>query len=211
MNRYNPSAYPPITRDHLLVLWQNGLPRQKAYKADDVIAIPLTQPASFNGYAFDLFPDTAAPSPAPKSNKAPIDQENHPSGLTTNSSAFKIQAVEAAAEYTKTDDPAIIGFSRLDEKHRLNKNDHKGKENGREEVTITTVELMPPRHPPAPRIFIPPLRVLKVIWDWIRRKKRDEEEEERSKGGKRRRGGAVRSEIPQEILSADVPSHKYMS
>jgi putative membrane protein len=177
VHRYNPSSYPPITRDNLLVLWQNGLPRQQAYKAEDIVAVPLTQPATFDGYAFDLLPGTAKPSAvaveAPSSATHP---EAHASAFTTNSEAFKRQAVESAVEYTKSDDPAIIGSSRLDEKHRLG---HINNSDGREQVTITTVELMPPRHPPTPRVwdFIPPLRVFKVIWDWFRKKRRIEEEE----------------------------------
>ena len=70
-------------------------------------------------------------------------------------------------------------------------------------MTIASVELMPPRHPPVPRYwdYLPPLRIVKIILDWFKTQKRLEDQD-RTKGGKRRRGGnTVKSEITQEILS----------
>ena len=204
--RYNPAACPPVTRDHLLVLWQNGIPRQKWHKADDVMAVPLTQPAVFDGYAFEMLNGAGTPTPGP------IDKESNPSGLTTTSSKFKDQAVNSAAQYFETNDPTVLGSSRLDHRdHRLcrdssppnpsDRNRSNAPEKPTEKVTITTVELLPARHPPSAQIwdFFPPLRIFKVIWDWFKTQKRLEEQE-RARGGKRRRAGAVKSEIPQEIV-----------
>lgn len=193
--RHNPSAYPPITRDHLLVLWTNGIPRQKWHNADDAVAVPLTQPASFDGYAFEMLDKNDTPS------DGPTDKESNPSGLTTTCPAFKKQAVNAATKFVNSTDPDIVGFASLDRHdHRLNRDASPPRDN--EKVTIASVELMPPRHPPAARFwdFFPPLRFIKVILDWFKTQKRLEEQE-RAKGGKRRRGGAsIKSEIPQEIL-----------
>lgn len=68
---------------------------------------------------------------------------------------------------------------------------------------MSTVELMPPRHPPPTRIydFFPPLRIIKRIKDWWLSVFRDVvHQDDRVKGGKRKRKGAFKSEIPQEIL-----------
>lgn len=64
-NRYNTSALPPIQREDLFVPWINGIPRQKALYDDDSIAVPLTVPAPFNGYAFDMDHPHDHPRPPP--------------------------------------------------------------------------------------------------------------------------------------------------
>ena len=115
--------------------------------------------------------------------------------------AFKEQALQAAAKFANSDAPHVIGFASVNSSdHRLC--DDASPTTGSEKVTIASVELMPPRHPPSPRVwdFFPPLRLIKIIIDWFKTQKRLEEQE-RAKGGKRRRGiNAVKSEIPQEIL-----------
>ncbi|ORY20578.1 Bestrophin, RFP-TM, chloride channel-domain-containing protein [Naematelia encephala] len=189
--KYNPAALPPIQRQHVMTLWQNGLPRQKAHKCDDVVAIPLTQPASWTGYAFGI-PNDHRPDDVEV-------QRNHKGELTTASERFKTQAITSATSFTRTNDPTVYAFSTL-AKNRLVRSEGKTEEGG-EKVHITTVELMPPRHPPPATWwdFCPPLRVIKRMADWFKTKQRLERME-RTKGGKRRRSGGVKSEIPQEIL-----------
>jgi len=194
--RYNLSAFPPITRDHLLVLWQHGIPRQKWHSYDDLHAVPLTQPAVSDGDAFeslDRAEKHTGPSPAPR------DREANPSGLTTSSAEYKEQAVEAAARFLSSDDPDVMDFASVNSSdNRLHCDTSPAMSS--EKVTIASIELMPPRHPPVARVwdFFPPLRLIKIVIDWFKTQKRLEEQE-RAKGGKRRRN-AVQSEIPQEIL-----------
>jgi hypothetical protein len=177
-----------------MVLWQNGIPRQKWHSSDDVFAVPLTQPAAFDGYSFDILEGTAPPTPGP------TDKESNPSGLTTTSSRFKRQAVKTAARYVEAEDPKVVGFCQLDKgDHRMHRENSPPDE--KDKVTITTVELMPPRHPPAARFwdFFPPLRIIKIAMDYFKTQQRLEEQE-RTQGGKRKRREMVKSEIPQEIL-----------
>jgi hypothetical protein len=195
-HRYNPSSLPPITREHVLVLWQNGIPRQKSTYADDSVAVPLTQPAAFTGYAFEAAPGTETPVEA--------DVEETPVGLTTTAAKFSKQALDSASPFLALEEEQDGGrmrrhcFTRLDEKHRVIR---RSEDKRAERVPITTVELMPPRHPPRARVWdvIPPLRVFKIVADWFKSQKR-KALDERAKGGKRKRAGGVRSEIPQEIL-----------
>lgn len=162
--------------------------------------MPLTQPAAFDGEAFEALDQTKS-----EKHTGPLvgahDKEASPSGLTTSSVAFKEQALQAAAKFANSDAPHVIGFASVNSSdHRLC--DDASPTTGSEKVTIASVELMPPRHPPSPRVwdFFPPLRLIKIIIDWFKTQKRLEEQE-RAKGGKRRRGiNAVKSEIPQEIL-----------
>jgi len=97
----------------------------------------------------------------------------------------------------------VLAFSRLDQKHRLNKkrSEKQFTPDGIEKVTITTVELMPPRHPPPIKAWdlFPPLRIYKMITDWFKTQKM-KEEQERAQGGKRKRPSGVKTEIPQECL-----------
>jgi putative membrane protein len=156
----------------------------------------LTQPASYDGSAFDLVDSSEKPTPGP------TDPESNPSGLTTSSPEFKSQAIREASRFVNSDDPDVVGFAQLDPRdHRMNREKTPPKET--EKVTIASVELMPPRHPPVPRYwdYLPPLRIVKIILDWFKTQKRLEDQD-RTKGGKRRRGGnTVKSEITQEILS----------
>ncbi|ORX35212.1 Bestrophin, RFP-TM, chloride channel-domain-containing protein [Kockovaella imperatae] len=192
--KYNPSAYPPITRDHLLVLWQNGIPRQKWHRADDVAAVPLSQQAAFDGYTFDIMPGADMPNPGP------TDHEANPGGLTTRSEKFKSQAVNEAKKYVQDGQAKIMGFCHLDQKHRIRRGDTPVRLSQDDTIIITTVELMPPRHPPPATVwdFVPPLRIFKIVFDWFKTQKRLEQQE-RTRGGKRRRS-AVKSEIAQEML-----------
>ena len=157
--------------------------------------MPLTQPAAYDGYAFELLDTSAAPT------AGPLDLENNPPGLTTSSAEFKGSAINEAAKYTEGGDPAVVGFASVDRRHhRLCRDNTPASE--KEEVTIASIELMPARHPPQPAFwdFFPPLRFIKIIIDWFKTQKRLEEQE-RTKGGKRRRSNkAVRLEIPQEML-----------
>jgi len=50
-SRYNPAAFPPVTRDQLLVLWQDGMPAQQAKGAEGIAAIPLNPPIQNTGEA----------------------------------------------------------------------------------------------------------------------------------------------------------------
>jgi hypothetical protein len=197
------------------VLWQNGIPRQKPTSSDDSIAVPLTQPAAFTGYAFASAPGTETPV-APD-----LDSDTEPHvGMNTTSGSFFRQAMKAVRPYLFRTDELGNGsgsegdegetvcvtdekgqkhcFAKLDKKHRVVRKSEDTR-NGR--VPIVTVELMPPRHPPAVRIWdiIPPLRVFKVMKDWFVSQQR-KAFDVREKGGKRKRAGGVRNEIPQEIL-----------
>ena len=190
--RYNPAALPPISRDHLLVLWQNGLHRpQVDDHAEDEVVIPLTQPAIHTGRAFAQPP---GPAPLDVEEQAPEQTQ-----LFTTSEAFKDQAVASATPLFNTQDTTMFSFSLLGTNRRDSSDSNQiGKGH------ITSVELLPPRSPPAPRVwdYFPPLRIFKRVSDWWKpttpgtRSKTDE----RVNGGKRRRSGPIRSEIPQEIL-----------
>lgn len=164
------------------------------------MAVPLTQPAAFDGSPFDLIDPSEKPT-------CPTDTEGNPSGLTTSCAEFKEQAIKAATKYVNCDDPDIVGFASLDRhNHRMCRDDSPPREN--EKVTIASVELMPPRHPPVTRFwdFFPPLRFIKIVIDWFKTRERLEEQE-RTKGGKRKRvTNSVKSEIPQEILSVYLSS-----
>jgi hypothetical protein len=91
----------------------------------------------------------------------------------------------------------------LDHKHRLQRqrSEKEFTPDGLEKVTIATVELMPPRHPPPIKIWdiFPPFRVYKMVTDYFKTQKM-KEQQERAQGGKRKRPSGVRTEIPQEIL-----------
>ena len=200
MIRYNPASHPPISRDHLMTLWHNGIPRQKFYHNDDTLAVPLTNPATFDGVAFDMPPQSTNSSSTSINS---IDVERNVTGITTTSTDFRKQALTSAASFTRSNHPDVLAFSRLDQKHRLNKkrSEKQFTPDGIEKVTITTVELMPPRHPPPIKAWdlIPPLRIYKMITDWFKTQKM-KEEQERAQGGKRKRPSGVKTEIPQECL-----------
>lgn len=204
MTRYNPSSHPPINRDHLMTLWRNGIPRQKDYHNDDTLAVPLTNPATFTGMAFHGHPETATSS---SSSSAPSvsesDIERNVTGVTTTSVDFRKQALTSATQFARSDNPDILAFSHLDAKHRLNRkrSEKEFTPDGLEKVTITTVELMPPRHPPPIKIWdiFPPFRLYKMVTDYFKTQKM-KEEQERAQGGKRKRPSGVRTEIPQEVL-----------
>jgi putative membrane protein len=129
-----------------------------------------------------------------------VDEEKvSGSGFTTTSYQFRDQALNSATAYIRTEGESRRHcFARLDKKHRVvrRSEDKKG-----DRVPVITVELMPPRHPPKAQYwdFFPPLRLIKVITDWIRRRELVQKQE-RVRGGKRKRNGSVRSEIPQEIM-----------
>jgi len=183
-----------------MTLWHNGIPRQKVYHNDDTLAVPLTNPATFNGVAFHTTPETATSSSTSINS---IDVERNVTGITTTSADFRKQALTSAASFTRCDNPDVCAFSRLDQKHRLNKkrSEKEFTPDGMEKVTITTVELMPPRHPPPIKAWdlFPPLRIYKMITDWFKTQKM-KENQERAQGGKRKRPSGVRTEIPQECL-----------
>lgn len=185
-----------------MTLWRNGIPRQKDYHSDDTVAVPLTNPATFTGLAFHSHPDIASITSSSPSVDS-IDAERNVTGVTTTSNEFKDQAVTSAASFTRSDNPDILAFSRLDTKHRLNRkrSEKEFTPDGVEKVTITTVELMPPRHPPPIKIWdiFPPLRAYKMVTDYFKTQKM-KEEQERAQGGKRKRPNGVRTEIPQEVL-----------
>ncbi|WVQ78805.1 hypothetical protein IAT38_000896 [Cryptococcus sp. DSM 104549] len=211
--KYNPSVYPPITRDHLLALWHNGLPRQKKWQQNDTIAVPLTVPVAFRG---DALNQPNLPNPFLDEEKAAGGQVSGPSPHE-----FKAQAIKSAGSFVHTNDPDVfVVTSKLDgagggrrrssarpqqqqnrESVQIARGHHAGGQpGGDEKVTLETVELMPPRHPPAAKFwdFFPPLRIFKVIYDMFSWKKKAKDSE-RKKGGKRRRMGTT-MEIPQEIL-----------
>jgi putative membrane protein len=162
----------------MLVLWQNGIPRQQPGAENGTFAVPLTHPATLDGDAFNA------------------DQIKNHSGLIVDSPGFMQQAIGSALNYVKTDtDPAVTLLSRKTGQYEGIKEGSGG------EVKIATVELMPPRHPPPAKIwdFFPPLRIFKRAFDYFKSRQK-EGEDERARGGKRRRAGGIKSEIPQEIL-----------
>jgi hypothetical protein len=133
------------------------------------------------------------------SDAPPIDEEKTAStNFTTTSYQFRDQALNSATAYIRTEGESRRHcFARLDKKHRVVRisEDKKG-----DKVPITTVELMPPRHPPPARYYdlFPPLRIVKLVTDWVRRSDLVMKQD-RVRGGKRKRNG-VHSEIPQEIM-----------
>jgi len=183
-----------------MALWHNGIPRQKYYHNDDTLAVPLTNPATFDGVAFNTLSQTANSSSTSINS---IDVERNVTGITTTSTDFRKQALTSAASFTVSNHPDVMAFSRLDQKYRLNKkrSEKQFTPDGIEKVTITTVELMPPRHPPPIKAWdlFPPLRIYKMLTDWFKTQK-TKEEQERAQGGKRKRPSGVKTEIPQECL-----------
>lgn len=190
-----------------MVLWQNGIPRQIHDHDDGTFAVPLTQAATFNGRSFASLDDDRS---SQSSHSDEVEQT--PVGLTTKSEEFKQQAISAAARFTQSNDPTVCSWVPLDLKHRVPRQDKEKMRTpeGAEKVAITTVELMPPRHPPPikPWDLFPPLRIYKIVTDWFRTQKM-KEQMERAKGGKRKRSGGVRTEIPQEILSVQSLLHPF--
>ncbi|ODO04513.1 hypothetical protein I350_05117 [Cryptococcus amylolentus CBS 6273] len=197
--KYNPASHPPITRDHLLALWQNGIPRQKSSRATDDIAVPLTVPIAFTP---DALNQPNLPNPFDDEEKRMGEQMYGPAP-----DEYKEQAVRNASEYVGTDDPEVFvvtskrdGRKSITQRRSIQVQGRTGQ--GGEQVTLETIELMPPRHPPPPRIwdFLPPLRIFKSIYDMFNWKKK-KEISERAKGGKRKRSAmGTDMEIPQEIL-----------
>ena len=153
--------------------------------------IPLTQPAIHAGPAFTQPREPALPD---VEEQAPEQTQ-----LFTTSKAFKEQAITSAASLLHTQDSTMFSFSPLGTNRRDSSTSKKvGKGH------ITSVELLPPRHPPAARVwdYFPPLRIFKRVHDWwaLEFPGTRLNTEERAKGGKRRRASPVRAEIPQEIL-----------
>ncbi|WVR03769.1 hypothetical protein IAU60_000764 [Kwoniella sp. DSM 27419] len=198
--KYNPSAYPPITRGHIMALWQNGLPREKAGHFTDVVAVPLSTAIAFRGDALNQ-------------RNLPDPFLEHEKGFSTDGrgpDVFREQAIQSASSFVVADDPNVFALNRqrskvkhVQRRQGAQRQLHSGGSDGpsqNEGITLATVELMPPRHPPVPKIwdFIPPLRIFKIIYDWFRYKSKGKDNE-RSKGGKRKRVGAP-MEIPQEII-----------
>ncbi|WWC68538.1 uncharacterized protein I206_102467 [Kwoniella pini CBS 10737] len=207
--KYNPSAYPPINRSHILALWQNGLPRDKAGAYTDKIAVPLTTSVAFRTDALnqrdlpDPFVDTEK-GPSPSSNGSISSSSGIGSGLNTDPKVFKKQAIQSAKSFVQVDNPDIFALNRQRSSLQTVRSGKYGRSNnaaGEEGITLATVELMPPRHPPTPRFwdFFPPLRIFKIIYDWFRWHKLGDNNE-RAKGGKRKRKAGNSMEIPQELL-----------
>lgn len=216
--KYNPASYPPITRDHLLTLWHNGLPRQKANRATDDIAAPLTVPVAFTQDALSQ-PNLPNPFFLDEEEKAAGCGEEKLWGPSRED--FREQAINSARGFVKTDDSEVFMVTSRREGQKssnrgvsqflkiclstsLHQNQHQNKRDNfsDEQVTLKTVELMPPHHPPPPKIwdFFPSLRIFKVVYDLFRwMKKQGQGQRERTRGGKRRRMGTT-MEIPQEIL-----------
>nr|ODN89268.1 hypothetical protein L204_06205 [Cryptococcus depauperatus CBS 7855] len=209
--KYNPSCYPPITRDKLFALWNNGIPRQKSSKATDDIAVPLTVPVAFRQ---DALNQPNLPNPFFEEEMTDIEKGEFTGNVGL--SEFKDQAIKSASAYVATDDPEVfVVTSKRDGRHSIQQrrsisatHDSRGPHSSRryhqcaeqEQVTLETVELMPPRHPPPPKLrdFLPPLRLIKSIWDKLNWKKKQQQTDSRRRRKRRRMGTDM--EIPQEIL-----------
>nr|XP_018264799.1 uncharacterized protein I303_02979 [Kwoniella dejecticola CBS 10117]OBR86957.1 hypothetical protein I303_02979 [Kwoniella dejecticola CBS 10117] len=209
--KYNPSAYPPINRSHILALWQNGLPREKAGAFTEKIAVPLTTSVAFRTDALnqrdlpDPFLDTEKGA-SPPSNGSISSESGSGTGLATDPKTFKKQAIQSAKSFVQVDNPDIFALNRQRSSLQTVRSGKYGRSSnaanpGEEGITLATVELMPPRHPPTPKFwdFFPPARIFKIIYDWFRWHKIGENNE-RAKGGKRKRKMGSTMEIPQEIL-----------
>ncbi|OCF38368.1 hypothetical protein I317_07864 [Kwoniella heveanensis CBS 569] len=157
--KYNPSAFPPITRNHILALWQNGLPREKAGQFTDVIAIPLSTAAAFRT---DALNQRNLPDPF-------LDKEKAFSMDGRDGDQFKEQAIQSAKSFVVADDPNVFALNRQRSSVQNVRPGLQGAGSD-EGVTLATVELMPPRHPPAPKFwdFFPMLRIFKIIYDWFK-------------------------------------------
>ncbi|WVF65852.1 hypothetical protein IAT40_000589 [Kwoniella sp. CBS 6097] len=187
--KYNPSAFPPITRGHILALWQNGLPREKAGQFTDVNAVPLSTAAAFRT---DALNQRNLPDPF-------LDRERAFSMDGRDGDQFREQAIQSAKSFVMAEDPNVFALNRQRSSVQNVRPGLQGAGSD-EGVTLATVELMPPRHPPAPKFwdFFPLLRIFKIIYDWFKYAQKIDQNE-RLKGGKRKRKGAT-MEIPQEIL-----------
>ncbi|KAK4690087.1 ion channel-forming bestrophin family protein, partial [Tremellales sp. Uapishka_1] len=194
--KYNPSSLPPIQREHLLVLWQNGIPREEPSSAKDVIAVPLTQPATYTGPTFLPLEDEHGTRPHTEKQR-PQDVESNHDGLTTTCDTFREMALANAGEYIV--DPDVWVYSKKKKDFVV----LPGQKGGRgDKAKVAPIELLPPRHPPSAKIydFIPPLRIFWIIRDWLATRKM-REGNERAKGGKRRLAGIRRSRISPHLGS----------
>ncbi|WWC88091.1 uncharacterized protein L201_002995 [Kwoniella dendrophila CBS 6074] len=218
--KYNPSVLPPVKRSHVLALWQNGLPREKAGSFTDSIAVPLTNAVAFRTDALnqrDPLPDPFLEDSEKGSSSTSSSQAGSISGVGKGNNTpsfidhkvFKKQAIQSAKSFVQVDNPNIFALNRQRSSLQTVRSGKPGFSNGKisntmnnkENITLTTVELMPPRHPPTPKIwdFIPPLRIFKIIYDWFKWHKIGQDSE-REKGGKKKRKMGTSMEIPQEIL-----------
>ena len=173
------SAHPPLNRDNLQILWHNGLPREKAYKQSDTIAVPLTHPASTDRSRSAAYDNMVDREKSGDLQAVPL------SALSEN---FKREAQERARVYLGKGPEDEIGFS-------LGHGDKK-------DLAVTTVELMPPRHPPPTKYYdlFPPLRIVKIVGDWFKRRE-VLDKLDRAKGGKRRHPpGHNPDKIPLQIM-----------
>lgn len=139
------------------------------------------------------YPDTSSAAAAAS------DPEKTAQSWSTTSPAFPSQAITSATSYMRSGaESHHHAFARLDKHHRVLR---KSKDVKSGKAHITSVELMPPRHPPMAQYwdFFPPLRLVKIVVDWIRKREKVLQQE-RVRGGRRKRGGGMRSEIPQEVL-----------
>ncbi|OCF56508.1 hypothetical protein L486_05358 [Kwoniella mangroviensis CBS 10435] len=199
--KYNPSAYPPINRSHILALWQNGLPREKAGKFTNSIAVPLTTSVAFRTDALNQRDNIPDPFLDPEKGLS----NGTYTGSTTDPKAFKNLAIQSAKSFVQVDNPDVFALNRQRSSLQTVRSGKPGLGGGLgsegENITLTTIELMPPRHPPTPKMwdFFPPLRIFKIVYDWFRWHKIGEDNE-RAKGGKRKRKIGSTMEIPQEIL-----------
>ena len=216
----NKASYPPVARTASRASgkgdWAGpkGRPRGASF-----VNVPASGPTTSNVPGADTaYPNAAAsginndantmtgPSPSvdvasPFPLSASVDPEKtaSPSGWSTTAPAFRSQAITSATSYLRSGaESRSHAFARLDKHHRVQRRSEDVRSG---KAHITSVELMPPRHPPTAQWwdFFPPARLVKITVDWVRKREKVLQQE-RVRGGRRKRGGGVRSEIPQEML-----------
>jgi hypothetical protein len=138
-------------------LWHDGIPRQHPQHNPSTRVVPLTNPATCSCGALLNNPETGTSSrSSPYSSictcKSPDtsshDVEKDAVGITTSSNAFWDQALTSVANFTRSDNPDVTAYARLDESHRVSMVDGSVPPSRAETVRITTVELMPPQYRP---------------------------------------------------------------
>jgi hypothetical protein len=203
-------------------LWHDGIPRQHPEHNPSTRVVPLTNPATCSCGALLNIPETGNSSRSSSYSStctcnspdtSSHDVEKDAVGITTSSNAFWDQALTSVANFTRSDNPDVTAYARLDESHRVGRVDGSVTSNRAETVRITTVELMPPQYRPrstSGKTWLSTLRTTrnKIAGLFTSRRnranskpwKRREEQPAGSDRNPRLKPCGIRTEIPQECL-----------
>jgi hypothetical protein len=203
-------------------LWHDGIPRQHPQHDPFTRVVPLTNPATCSCGALLNTQGTGSSSRTPSYSSictcnspdtSSHDVEKDAGGITTSSNAFWDQALTSVANFTRSDNPDVTAYARLDESHRVGRVDGSVRSNRAETVRITTVELMPPQYRPRSttgKTWLSKLNTTRTkISDLFTSRrdrsdskpwKRKAEQPADSDRSARQKPCGIRTEIPQECL-----------